>query len=146
MENGNSNFTVTFDSPMDSLLEKIIRAETGAWWTLMHRCKLCSSLMTKALEGKQPEADLSKLYVWMRLSALKQLTWQRNYNTKPRELSAAQAALTSKFADFYKLDPTLRPIMQVRQSPLVLGRGNRSIANKSSLASSILSETLRRAT
>jgi len=113
MENGNSNFTVTFDSPMDSFVEKIIRAETGPWWTLMHRCKLCSSLMTKALEGKHAEAELNKLYVWMRLSALKQLTWQRNYNTKPRELSAAQAALTSKFADFYKLDPTLRPIMQV---------------------------------
>jgi alpha-glucan,water dikinase len=128
MENGNSNFTVTFDSPMDSLLEKIIRAETGPWWTLMHRCKLCSSLMTKALEGKNPEADLSKLFVWMRLSALKQLTWQRNYNTKPRELSAAQAALTSKFADFYKLDPTLRPIMQVRKTPLHLGRRNLRIA------------------
>lgn len=44
-ENGNSNFAISFGAVTDSLVEKIIRAETGPWWTLMHRCKLCASLM-----------------------------------------------------------------------------------------------------
>ena len=30
--------------------------------------------------------------VWLRLSAKRLLTWNRNYNVKPREISAAQAS------------------------------------------------------
>jgi hypothetical protein len=71
------------------------------------------NVQNKALLGKQAEADLNKLFVWMRLSALKQLTWQRNYNTKPKDLAAAQQTLTLQFADFYKADPSLRSVMQV---------------------------------
>jgi hypothetical protein len=33
---------------------------------------------------------LADVYVWLRYSASRQLTWQRNYNTQPRILSAAQ--------------------------------------------------------
>ena len=33
---------------------------------------------------------MADVYVWLRYSASRQLTWQRNYNTQPRILSAAQ--------------------------------------------------------
>lgn len=43
-ENGHGNFSITFTEQgmKDPLVGKIIRAETGPWWTLMHRCNLCS--------------------------------------------------------------------------------------------------------
>jgi hypothetical protein len=34
---------------------------------------------------------MADVYTWLRYSATRQLTWQRNYNTQPRTLSAAQA-------------------------------------------------------
>lgn len=40
-------------------------------------------------ELDQSEA-MADIYVWLRYSATRQLTWQRNYNTQPRILSAAQ--------------------------------------------------------
>ena len=39
-------------------------------------------------------AAMAAIYVWLRYSATRHLTWQRNYNTQPRILSAAQARLT----------------------------------------------------
>jgi hypothetical protein len=40
-----------------------------------------------------------RIYVWMRYSAIRQLTWQRNYNTQPRILGGAQERLTHKIAE-----------------------------------------------
>jgi len=39
-----------------------------------------------------PSEAMADIYVWMRYSASRQLTWQRNYNTQPRILSAAQVS------------------------------------------------------
>ena len=41
---------------------------------------------------------MAELYCWLRYSSIRQLTWQRNYNTQPRILSAAQERLTSSIA------------------------------------------------
>ena len=41
---------------------------------------------------------MAELYCWLRYSSIRQLTWQRNYNTQPRILSAAQERLTSSVA------------------------------------------------
>ena len=38
-------------------------------------------------------AALAAVAVWMRLSAARHLTWNRNYNVKPREISAAQVCV-----------------------------------------------------
>ena len=38
------------------------------------------------------------MFVWLRYSAARQLTWQRNYNTQPRILGEAQARLTATIA------------------------------------------------
>ena len=44
---------------------------------------------------------MARLYVWLRYSAIRQLTWQRNYNTQPRILGSAQERLTHAIADAY---------------------------------------------
>lgn len=41
---------------------------------------------------------MSRIYVWLRYSAARQLTWQRNYNTQPRILGEAQRRLTEQIA------------------------------------------------
>ena len=64
---------------------------------------------------------LALLYVWLRFSAIRQLTWQRNYNTKPRELAHAQDRLTHKFAELYQREPAARPL--VRMLLVTVGRG-----------------------
>lgn len=48
-------------------------------------------------EGGQPEA-MTTIFVWLRYSSSRQLTWQRNYNTQPRILGEAQARLTHAIA------------------------------------------------
>jgi alpha-glucan,water dikinase len=59
--------------------------------------------------------------VWLRFSALRQLTWQRNYNTKPRELAHAQERLTHKLAEIYRAEPAVRPL--ARLTLATVGRG-----------------------
>ena len=41
---------------------------------------------------------MARIFVWLRYSAIRQLTWQRNYNTQPRILGAAQERLTNTIA------------------------------------------------
>lgn len=47
--------------------------------------------------GGQAEA-MATIFVWLRYSSSRQLTWQRNYNTQPRILGEAQARLTHAIA------------------------------------------------
>ena len=60
----------------------------------MHRANLCKDLLgeTLSLPGPNKEATLRALYVWMRYSAVRAITWQRNYNTQPRCVSRASHA------------------------------------------------------
>ena len=41
---------------------------------------------------------MARIFVWLRYSASRQLTWQRNYNTQPRILGDAQTRLTNAIA------------------------------------------------
>ena len=45
------------------------------------------------------EGAMASIFVWLRYSAARHLTWQRNYNTQPRILGEAQAKLTHKIAE-----------------------------------------------
>jgi alpha-glucan,water dikinase len=83
--------------------EQIIAAETGAAsWTLMHRFNLCHDLLG---EVEDDEEGLALLFAWLRYSAIRQLDWQRQYNTKPRELSHAQDRLTARLAGVWRRHP-----------------------------------------
>lgn len=121
------NFKATFSSgleavPMDELTERIVRVEGGnGWWSLMHRFKLASELINEALNGKRPVGSLFKLFVWLRYSSGRHLTWQRNYNVKPRELASAQSGLGFLLANTYVKRPTLREPLRLMLG--TLGRG-----------------------
>ncbi|GAB4820070.1 hypothetical protein N2152v2_007116 [Parachlorella kessleri] len=88
----------------DDLSRTIVDCEvnTGAW-TLMHRCNKAADLLGDVLAERfeNVEDALVRIYVWMRYSAIRQLTWQRNYNTQPRILGSAQDRLTHKIAEVY---------------------------------------------
>jgi alpha-glucan,water dikinase len=106
---GKDLFVPLFESERDhrlaapqlaDLAEQIISAEMGASsWTLMHRFNLCHDLLDKA---RNDEDALALLFVWLRYSAIRQLDWQRRYNTKPRELSHAQERLTMRLANVWR--------------------------------------------
>eukprot|EP00898_Chlorokybus_atmophyticus_P006193 jgi/Chlat1/6575/Chrsp45S05941 len=127
-KNGWSNFHLMFgtkeseEAASDQLTDTIIRAETtGQWWTLMHRYNLANGLVDTAVSSKNPPADLAKIFVWLRYSAQRKLTWQRNYNVKPRELSAAQNDLTFKFTKVFIEHPKFRD--HARMTLSTIGRG-----------------------
>lgn len=104
------------------LAEQIVGAEMGASsWTLMHRFNLCHDLLAKAQDD---EDALALLFAWLRYSAIRQLDWQRSYNTKPRELSHAQDRLTARLANIWRSHPSAsRARFWTRQMLTTLGRG-----------------------
>jgi alpha-glucan,water dikinase len=107
---------------LSDLAEEIVGAEKGASsWTLMHRFNLCHDLLGKAQDD---EETLALLFVWLRYSAIRQLDWQRHYNTKPRELSHAQDRLTARLAGvWHSQPPASRCRFWERQMLTTLGRG-----------------------
>jgi alpha-glucan,water dikinase len=101
------------------LAEDIIQAEMGRHsWTLMHRFNLCHDLLDRVRNDVE---GLALLFVWLRFSAIRQVDWQRNYNTKPRELSHAQDRLTLKLADVCINEPVSRELIRLMMT--TLGRG-----------------------
>ncbi|MEW6441677.1 MAG: PEP/pyruvate-binding domain-containing protein [bacterium] len=99
--------------------EIIQREMSRSSWTLMHRYNLCYDLLDRvrgSIEG------LALLFVWMRFSAMRQIDWQRNYNTQPRELAHAMDRLTGKLAGLHQgIDPEGRAL--VRLALTTIGRG-----------------------
>ena len=123
-KDGNSNFVVPFPGGRrgegegegrshghlmgdikDGLLQEIVECEHRDQWTLMHRFNRCSELVRDVMDGNfgsDRTQSFRTLYVWLRYSAIRQLTWQRRYNTQPRILSGAQDNLTSRLASTYR--------------------------------------------
>ncbi len=108
------------DLALAGLAHEIIEKEMSPYsWTLMHRFNLCYDL----LDNVENNIDgLALIYVWLRYSAIRQLDWQRNYNTKPRELSHAQDRLTLKLAEYYVNQPQGREF--IRLILTTMGRGS----------------------
>src|SRR5262249_28079135 len=94
--------------------------EVGASsWTLMHRFHMAHDLLEKTTDDTE---GLALLFAWLRYSATRHLEWQRNYNTKPRELAHAQERLTRRLAALWKRTrPGLR--LWPRLLLTTLGRG-----------------------
>ena len=104
---------------LSGLADEIVRAEmVHNSWTLMHRFNLCHDLLDRVRGNLEGQAVL---YVWLRFSAIRQLTWQRNFNTKPRELAHAQDRLTNKLAEVYRQEPSTRTL--ARLTLATVGRG-----------------------
>jgi alpha-glucan,water dikinase len=97
--------TLTTDT-QKRLANAIVGAELGKRsWTLMHRFKLCHDLLADVEEDQE---SLALLFTWLRFSAIRQLDWQRRYNTKPRTLAHAQNRLTERLAEIYRSHPPSR--------------------------------------
>jgi alpha-glucan,water dikinase len=108
------------DEAIDALVEQIVRNElSDRSWTLMHRFNLCHELLDRVAPGNVNA--LALLFVWLRFSAIRQLDWQRRYNTQPRELSHALDRLTLKVATRYAAHHTERPLLRLILT--TLGRG-----------------------
>ena len=106
--NGGKNYQIPlrifgahiFSSKSDEVVRQIIECEADyPSWTLMHRYNKCSEI----LHSLDPLDIVSSSYIfiWLRFSALRQLDWQRKYNTKPKDLSHAQNIVTANLASFY---------------------------------------------
>lgn len=109
------------DGPaLDGWVETIVEHEMNRGsWTLMHRFNLAYELLESL--GDADEQAYAWIFCWLRYSALRQLHWQRNYNTKPRELSHAQDRLTRLLADHHRRNPHARKLIRWLLS--TLGRG-----------------------
>ncbi len=120
--NGGKDFFLQLAEPKPGgspLADRIIEGEMGHHgWTLMHRYNLCHEL---ADEVRNARDGWVTLFVWLRFSAIRQLTWQRNYNTKPKELSHAQDRLTLMLASLWRQQPGNRDL--IRLALTGVGRG-----------------------
>ncbi|KAK9852315.1 hypothetical protein WJX84_008608 [Apatococcus fuscideae] len=87
----------------DEISREIVEAEQSNAWTLMHRYNKAHDLLEKVVQGKteDPADAMARIFVWLRYSSSRQLTWQRNYNTQPRILGSAQERLTHKMAEVH---------------------------------------------
>lgn len=65
----------------------------------MHRYFKCRDTLKGGKVDIMNKDHVAYIYIWLRYSFTKQLTWQRRYNTKPRELQHAQNELTNEFAE-----------------------------------------------
>jgi len=130
--NGNANYRASCvrvsaeERVSDELVDTIVRAEAGgSWWSLMHRFNLARSLLEKYCAQGEDEVKArnaaAKIFVWLRYSSTRQLTWQRNYNVKPRELSSAQSRLTHMLTELYVTKPHLRDMARLMLS--TVGKG-----------------------
>jgi alpha-glucan,water dikinase len=121
---GHSQTAVSEKSPgdvdLDVITSAIIEKEMSRnSWTLMHRFNLCYELLDNIKDNMD---GLALIFVWLRFSAIRQLVWQRNYNTKPSELGHAMDRLTLKIADRYTNKPAERELIRLIMT--TLGRGS----------------------
>eukprot|EP00440_Ansanella_granifera_P013023 gb/GFBE01014147.1/.p1 GENE.gb/GFBE01014147.1/~~gb/GFBE01014147.1/.p1 ORF type:complete len:2306 (+),score=572.89 gb/GFBE01014147.1/:1-6918(+) len=94
--------------------------QRGASWSRLPS----SSLLTDPDEECSEELDdelWSWVFVWQRFSYMRLLDWQRNYNTKPRELAGATDGLANKLCSVWKDHPNIR--LWARWTLATLGRG-----------------------
>ncbi|XP_058080446.1 alpha-glucan water dikinase 2-like isoform X2 [Magnolia sinica] len=110
---GNGNGTVKW------LLDEIAEKEKDAERSLMHRFNIATELTGRC--RNEGELGLIGILVWMRFMACRQLTWNKNYNVKPREISAAQDKLTDLLQRIYTEEPNHREIVRLIMASI--GRG-----------------------
>ena len=111
---------------------EIIKCEaTYGSWTLMHRYHKCSDIIGNWDENT-PNEYWSWIVIWLRYSYQRQLDWQRNYNTRPRELSGAMDRLsmlvTNKYSNSISKEKPYRSLFNsqaslIKYSLSLLGKG-----------------------
>ncbi|KAI5078481.1 hypothetical protein GOP47_0006152 [Adiantum capillus-veneris] len=103
------------------LLDEIADRESDAERSFMHRFNIATDVTMKARDGGP--LPLAAILVWMRFMATRQLVWNKNYNVKPREISAAQDRLTGVLQNLFRDQPAEREIVRLILS--AVGRGGK---------------------
>ncbi|KAI8548466.1 hypothetical protein RHMOL_Rhmol07G0275800 [Rhododendron molle] len=101
------------------LLDEISHREKEAERSLMHRFNIATELTERC--KNEGELGLIGMLVWLRFMACRQLTWNKNYNVKPREISEAQERFTNLLQRIYLDQPNVREILRLIM--LCIGRG-----------------------
>eukprot|EP00930_Biecheleria_cincta_P046432 TRINITY_DN32012_c0_g1_i1.p1 TRINITY_DN32012_c0_g1~~TRINITY_DN32012_c0_g1_i1.p1 ORF type:complete len:2307 (+),score=411.66 TRINITY_DN32012_c0_g1_i1:130-7050(+) len=95
-------------------------AQRNASWSRLPSSSLLIDEDETALEDLDDEL-WSWIFVWQRFSYMRLLDWQRNYNTKPRELAAATDGLADTLCFVWKEHANVR--LWARWTLATLGRG-----------------------
>ncbi|XP_019438469.1 PREDICTED: alpha-glucan water dikinase 2 isoform X2 [Lupinus angustifolius] len=112
-------FNIDAKEVVSWLLDEISRREKEAERSLMHRFNIATELTEHCkTEGK---LGLIGILVWFRFMACRHLTWNKNYNVKPREISEALDRFTKLLQVIYLNQPSDREI--VRLIMMCVGRG-----------------------
>lgn len=85
----------------DWMVDAIGHSESKAERSLMHRFDIATDLLDQAMQRDDVPMPLLALTVWLRYSSARFLCWNKNYNVKPREISAAQDRLTHKLTQVW---------------------------------------------
>eukprot|EP00291_Cryptomonas_curvata_P021640 CAMPEP_0172172742 /NCGR_PEP_ID=MMETSP1050-20130122/12626_1 /TAXON_ID=233186 /ORGANISM="Cryptomonas curvata, Strain CCAP979/52" /LENGTH=1504 /DNA_ID=CAMNT_0012844337 /DNA_START=29 /DNA_END=4543 /DNA_ORIENTATION=- len=102
--------------------KEIFKAESHGSVTLMHRYQAAVRLLDQTPPGEAGINALTVIFIWLRFSQIRQLSWQRNYNTKPRELSSASENLNKAIAWRWKnAGPEARELFRLMLG--CIGRG-----------------------
>ena len=156
--NYRKDYQIKFKIKIDKTASKMILMKSGLYvpnfvldvidceanygsWTLMHRYNKCSDIVKnwgisdndKDKENKyQYSENWIWIYIWLRYSFLRQLDWQRNYNTRPALLSGAMSnlsdILTRKYSEFVKNEKKFKNLIEsksfiIKNILSLLGKG-----------------------
>ena len=100
-------------------------------WTLMHRYNKCYDIINEWDENT-PNEYWYWILIWLRYSYQRQLDWQRNYNTRPRELSNSMDRLsmlvTGKYSNSIQKEKPYKNLLNCKSSVIkhiisLLGKG-----------------------
>ena len=100
-------------------------------WTLMHRYNKCCDVINNWDENT-PNEYWYWILIWLRYSYQRQLDWQRNYNTRPRELSNSMDRLsmliTGKYSNSVQKEKPYKNLFNSQSSLIkhimsLLGKG-----------------------
>ena len=153
--NYRKDYQIKFKIKIDKTASKMILMKSGLYvpdfvldvidceanygsWTLMHRYNKCSDIVkdwginNESDKNTQSSEKWIWIYIWLRYSFLRQLDWQRNYNTRPALLSGAMSnlsdILTRKYSEFLKGESKYKNLIQsksfiIKNILSLLGKG-----------------------
>ncbi|CAN7078995.1 unnamed protein product [Brassica oleracea var. botrytis] len=96
-----------------------VKCSEGTKKSLMHRFNIATELTERCID--EGEGGCIGIMVWMKFMAARHLTWNKNYNVKPREISEALERFTNLMEKIYLQQPYKREI--VRLTMALVGRG-----------------------
>ena len=147
--NNGQNYTIKFQMNLDKMKQFQIKLQSGyklpfyvidiinceansISWTLMHRYNKCIETV-EDWDINKTNDNWIWILIWIRYSFIRQLVWQKNYNTKPSELgwslNRLSVLLTKKFSECIQKEKPYRHLIDCKSSIIknilaMLGKGS----------------------